>query len=63
MLFTNDLCFKVVDRYGFLAHLVTAAFHRKLCSVNNEMDFMAESSYLLSPSLPPERWLFIRTGT
>lgn len=41
MLFTNDLCFKVVDRYVFLAHLVTAVFQRKLSSVNNDVDFIA----------------------
>lgn len=41
MLFTNDLCFKVVDKCGVLAHLFTAVFHRKMSSVNNDMDFMA----------------------
>lgn len=41
MLFTNDFCFKLADRKGFLAHLVSAVFHRKLSSVNNDTDFMA----------------------
>lgn len=41
MLFTNDLCFKLADRNGFLVHLITVVFHRKLSSVNNDMDFVA----------------------